>query len=239
MLTSETKAPERPPLLPIVARLLPPEIEQARHSRKVRRSVISGVAVFAALLVAWYCTVAYETSKAQHRLAAAQTDLQKLQRQQSSFAELIGTQAAAKTIGTQLAALLADDLQWSRLFSSLQAAAPPGVEVTGVSGALSSKPKGGGNPAPAPGPGAPGAPGGRAAQPIGTLTVSGTGPSKPVVATYVDALATVPGLANPLLSDVTTQTGGVQFSVRLDITTAALGGRYTSPSPTPSGSKKR
>lgn len=229
-LSNEAKAGERPPLLSIAANLLPPEIVQARHSRRVRRTVASLLAAFAALLVAWYGLVAYETSQAQHRLADAQTDLQNLQRQQSSYAELIGTQAAIKTIGAQLTALLADDLQWSRLFASLQDAAPPGVEVTGVSGALVSKTKQGTNqaaPTPAPG----GRPGARGPRPVGTLTVSGRGPSKPVVAGYVDALATVPGLANPLLSDVTAQTGAVQFSVRLDIMSTALGGRYTSPSP--------
>jgi len=43
----------------------------------------------------------------------------------------------------------------------------------------------------------------------------------------VDALARVNGVANALPGDVTQQSSGLQFSVHMDITKAALGGRFT------------
>ena len=61
---------------------------------------------------------------------------------------------------------------------------------------------------------------------VGTLTVTGTGTSKAVIAAYVDALAKLSRVANPLLGEVTLQETGWQYSIRLDITKSALGGRY-------------
>jgi hypothetical protein len=68
---------------------------------------------------------------------------------------------------------------------------------------------------------------------IGSLTVNGVGPSKDVIALYVDALDTVPGLANAFLTSAAEGEDGFQFAVRVDITTAALDNRYK-PTATPS-----
>jgi hypothetical protein len=63
---------------------------------------------------------------------------------------------------------------------------------------------------------------------IGTLTVTGTAPDKAAIAEYVDALATAAGLGNPIVGDTNLQDGQQRFTLRLDLTSAALGGRFTS-----------
>jgi hypothetical protein len=51
----------------------------------------------------------------------------------------------------------------------------------------------------------------------------------------------VTGIANPFPTDATLQDNLVSFTIRMDITKAALGGRYTTssaaPSASPTGSK--
>jgi hypothetical protein len=66
---------------------------------------------------------------------------------------------------------------------------------------------------------------------VGSLTVSGTAPTKPVVAAYVDALAELTGAANPQLNTATQYEGAVDFRIQLDITDAAFSGRYGTANP--------
>ncbi|OLB77079.1 MAG: hypothetical protein AUI14_17160 [Actinobacteria bacterium 13_2_20CM_2_71_6] len=203
---------------PIAANLLPQEIVESRRARRVRRLVVSALAVVVVLLAGWYGLASYETAAARSGLAGAESEAQRLVQQQHNYAELVGTQTESKAITAQLATLLADDLQWSHLITSLQQAAPGGVQVTGVTGVLATAANGGG---------ATTRVAGTTEKPVGTLTVTGVGGTNDVVAAYVDALGKVCGLANPLLAGATQAKDGVQFTVRLDITKAALGGRHT------------
>ena len=70
---------------------------------------------------------------------------------------------------------------------------------------------------------------------VGQLTVSGTAPDKRTVAAYADELATVKGLAAPLVSTVQVQQHGVTFTVTAVSTSDALGGRYAAPTTSPTG----
>jgi hypothetical protein len=215
------RAPRVPPT---AANLLPVEIIESRRLRKVRRLVLSALAVFALLLGAWFGQASYQTSQARQSLRAAESDVQRLTRQQGAFATVVAVQAESQAIRKQLAVLLANDLRWARLFSSLRKAAPAEVRLTAAYGSLASgatgAASGGGSTAPQ-------LPGATGDKPIGTFTVTGSGATKTAVAAYVDALGNLPGLANPFLGDANEQDGTVQFTVRLDITSAALGGRYT------------
>jgi len=201
----------------IAADLLPVEVFEVRRGRQVRRVVLSALAVFALVVGGWYAVATYQTIAARDALEGAQDDAQRLTRQQRAYADLVAAQAESSAITAQLAALLADDLQWAKLLSSLQDAAPSGVRLTGVTGALSTGTAGAANPA-------------TPANVIGSLNLTGTAGSKALVAAYVDALGKVAGVTNPLLGDITAQGSTLTFTVRMDITKAALGGRYTTPS---------
>jgi Tfp pilus assembly protein PilN len=202
----------------ISADLLPVEITAARRTRKVRRTVIASLTAFAVALAAWYGMAFQETRTASTDLDRAQDRVRVLNSKQHGFTELVQVQKDAKTINDQLSSLMAKDLQWSRLLQSLQSAAPTGITITGVTAALTTDQTAGG----------PNAKSGiDSTDAIGTLTLGGVGTSKNVIAAYVDALAKVKGVANALPGDVTQQSSGLQFSVHMDITKAALGGRFT------------
>ncbi len=220
-------------ILPIAANLLPPEIAASRRVRGTRRVVVIALAVFAVLLGVWYGATSHQTSNARSDLNAAEDDAQRLVRQQRAFSEVVAIRAESRAIRVQLAALLASDLQWARLLTSVRNVAPKGVEVTGINSALAATASAGAGAATAGAAGDSQFPNASGEKSIGTLTVTGSGTSKVAVAAYVDALSKVPGVENPLLSDATVQNGEVQFTVRANVTRAALGGRYT-----PRSSKK-
>jgi Tfp pilus assembly protein PilN len=229
--TATATTPSRIPS--IAVNLLPTEITDGRRSRKVRKIVIATVVGFAVVVLAGYGVAATLTSVASLKVSDSVAQTHRLTQQQRQYAEVTRVQAESKAINAQLAALLANDLQWSALVSSLRTAAPPGVRVLTVAAALTPAPgAGAAKAAPAPPaqetttPGTKAAPA-AAARTIGSLTVSGTGTSKDALAAFLDELATVSGLANPLLTSVTVQDDEQSYTMHVDITAAALGGRYT------------
>jgi hypothetical protein len=214
-----------PRMLSIGVNLLPPEVIESRRGRKVRRIVVIALAGFTALLAAWYGAVSLQGTVARSDLSRAENDVVRMQRQQRDFDGLVRTQQQSKTINGQLSALLAKNVDWARLLTALQQAAPNGIQLLGVSSTLTAADK-----KPANGGAAAQLPSTTAEKVIGTLTLTGDGSGKPAVAAYVDALAKVPGVANALLGEVTPQDGRMHFSVRLDITEKAIGSSRTSTS---------
>jgi hypothetical protein len=211
-------APAQPPH--IVADLMPQEVIDSRRGRKVRRRVLIALVVSVMLLAGWYAAATVEAVSARHDLVMAEDATRDITRQQGQFRKLVDAQTGSDTIRTQLETLLADDLRWSRLLGSLRAAAPAGVTVDVVIGALDTDDAGAAD-----------------GTSVGTVTLSGTAPDKRAVAAYVDALARVPAVTNPFPTDANDESGTVGYTIRLGIAESALGGRYTTPSPTPSGGK--
>ncbi|MFC4058207.1 hypothetical protein ACFOWE_07875 [Planomonospora corallina] len=215
-------APQDPfRMLSVAADLLPPEIVAARRDRRVRSIVLSVLLVFVLLMAGWYGSVRYQTMRMEEDAAAAQADVQILTRQQQEFAELVTTRAQAESIDTQLSVLLADDTHWAGLLASVRRAAPDGVGVASISAKINERAAGGDASAD---PSRLNTSGEKIA---GELSITGTGDGKQSVARYVDALGGVDGLGNALLTDAREQESGVEFAVRVDITDAAFGGRYT------------
>ena len=204
----------------VAANLLPVEIVEARRSRKIRRFVTSGLVAVVVLLAGWFVFAAYQTSVARDDLANAQAEAEVLVRQQHGYADVVNTQAQSHAIEGQLSALFAGDLDWATVVGEVQGAAPGGVTVSGVSGLTGADKATGAT-----------APGGTSdtpvdPNPVGSITITGTGPSKAAVAAYVDALSAVPGLANAYLTTATEQGKTVQFTIRVEIVRAALGSRF-------------
>lgn len=214
------------------ANLLPDEIVSARQSDVVRKQVLFGLLVVVALLIGWFGLSWWQTAVANSDLDDAQHQATALQNQQSEFGPLVSTQGRADLIRRQLHNLMAADLSWPKMMSTLRAQAPAGVRVTGVTGSVTV-----GVPATSAGNGINPLNGnvlnasGRLA--VGQLTINGTSGTKSGVAAYVDKLATVPGLAAPLITSVTTSGTVATFTVNVLITTDALGGRYSAPVPAP------
>jgi Tfp pilus assembly protein PilN len=204
----------------IAANLLPVEIVEGRRDRKVRRVVLAALAAFVAVLVAWYGLMTYQTAGARTTLTGVEDDSQGVLRQQRAFADVVSVQAQSKVISSQLAVLLATDLQWPRLLAAVTQSAPAEIALTGVSGALTPKTE-------AAGPAVIQLPNTSGERKVGTLTVTGLAQTALAVAAYVDALGKIKGLGDPLLGDVTAHDGQLHFTVLVDITASSLGGRYS------------
>lgn len=226
----EAEQPELDPLrlLPITANLLPPEITDARRTRKVRRVAAAIVAGALVLTAVWYFVAKQQTSHAQSSLDQAEQQSVSLTHKEASYANLVKVQADAAAINTKLSALMANDLQWWQLLPALNAAAPAGVTLTSVSGTLATA--GAASATPVPGTTGPAA--------VGSLTISGTAPDKNSIAAFLDALSLVKGLSNPYTSGAQSGTGStLTFSMHADINSTALGGRFVTASPTPSATR--
>ncbi len=210
--------------LPIAANLLPEEIIESRRVRTYRRAVIAVLVVVVVVVGGWYGAASYQTAGQRSNLARVQDDVRRLQRERNSYADVISAQAESQAIKTQLSSLLAGDLQWATLLATLQQVAPEGVQLISVSGELTAPAAGNATG----GPGDAQLPSTSSDKAVGTLTVAGSGTSKEAIAGYVDALMTAPGIGNPMLGDVILQDDVLRFTVRLEITSASLGGRFTS-----------
>lgn len=210
---------------PVMIDLIPPEITATRRGRRARRLVLSALAGFTGLLLAWYGLASYQTSSARDHLASTTTEALKIQREQQKYNEVVSVQNESAMITKQLATLVATDVSWSRLLLALRRAAPPGVRVSGITASLTTGDNVDGGPAE-------GLPNTTGEEFVGRLMVTGNGDSKALVADYLESVATVDGLANPLLGAATEQSGKVQFTVQLDITAAAIqGGRHVPAQP--------
>lgn len=193
----------------LTADLLPPEITASRRGRRIRRTVLTSLGAYIALLSGCYGIATVQTGMAEDDLADAEHNVQRLQQQQKPFAELVGAQRELQVTDGRLAALLARDVRWPGLLADLRTAAPAGVRLTGVNAVLATAPAQGTS--------------------IGALTLVGDAPDNRAAAGYLDALNGVKGVGNAHLTDATRTGKTVRFTVQLDITKAALTGRYTTP----------
>ncbi|GGK86522.1 PilN domain-containing protein [Mangrovihabitans endophyticus] len=206
-------------VLTISANLLPAEIVAARRARRSRTWVLITVFLVVLALAGWYVHAATVKRSADDELAAATTAATAVRHSETQYDEVLTVQAQTDAITNRLSALLADDLPWSTLLDTLRDVGDEaGVTVTGVNGSLVSD---GGKGVTSTLPSASGA------TTVGMLTITGIAPDKPSVARYVDTLNAVTMVANPYVTSVTQNEAGVQFSLSVDVTSAALCGRFT------------
>jgi hypothetical protein len=117
---------------------------------------------------------------------------------------------------------MAEDMRWSTLLSTLRATGTDtAVQVTAVSGALRSSTAVGGTVA------TDHLPSVATNKIIATLTVTGEAPDKNSIARYVEALEKVDVFANVFLNNAAEVDKKMQFTLSVDITADALGGRFS------------
>ena len=215
-LTTTLMNPLRTPSISVD--LMPVEVFVSRRTRQIARLAGFALVVVAMLLSVWYGVEVLRTTGAEDERDATLDSVQSLKRQQSRFDELVRTQAQARAINAQLTALMANDVQWSQLVAGMTAVVPDGVDLTGVTASIPAVDATSDQVTNIIGP--------PTVKLVGSLTVNGVGESKTVIARYVDALATVPGLANVFLTSAALGENGFQFAIRVDIATTALDNRY-------------
>ena len=205
-------------VLNLRADLLPQEIIDTRRGRRTRAVVIVALALTVALMGVWRWHVTELESEAIAEADQVAAQLSAVQKRQSEFTALKQAKNARTSMTAQLSTLLATDLPWSTLLDRLRATGAAGdVTVTGVSGSLLE----------ANGSTAATLPGSSTSKTVATLTVTGTAPDKKAVARYVTALADVPGVADPYLTNAAENDETVDFSLTVNVTEQALCGRFS------------
>jgi hypothetical protein len=215
---------DRGPRKLVMADLLPTEIVLSRLARKVRRAVVTVLTAFAVVLVIWGGIATYQTHQARSDLDAAQTQADGLRARQQTYREVTKVQAQSAAIDARLGTLMALDLQWAGLLAAVQQQAPHGVQLTAISGVIPYGPDAAQDATVVKLPNTTGQ------KVVGTLTISGTAPNQALIASYVDAVAKLSGLGNPLVQSFALAEGVYGWTAELDITDSMLGGRYTSKS---------
>ena len=212
-------------LLPISARLLPEEIVAARRARRTRSWVVVILVLAIALLAGWYVHAVRQRNAAEAALQVLTTQAATLESSQNQdYADVVDTRRQTTTLDNQLKTVMAYDLPWATLLDTLNGtAADAKVQLTGISGSLTAA----GPEATAASASGTALPSTSSAATIGTLTLDGIAPDKPSVAAFVIRLGNLRTVANPYLTSAAETDKGVQYSLRLDITGAALCGRFT------------
>ncbi|MET0495478.1 MAG: hypothetical protein ABW000_20325 [Actinoplanes sp.] len=208
-------------VLTVTARLLPDEIIAARRTRRTRTWVLVVVALVACLCAAWFVYAGVARQDADEQLTEATAEVTDLQREQRKHADVVQVQNDAAQLTTQLETVMADDLDWAALFDTLRTiGGSSGIKIAGVTGKLD-KADGTDDTAVNPLPNV------STSVSIGSLVVTGTGPDKAAIAAYADALGKQSVVADPYITSVTTDEKGLAtFSLTVDITKAALCGRF-------------
>lgn len=217
-------------LLTISATLLPEEVVMARQARRTRTWVLVVVFLVACLCAAWAVLANRDEQAADKELTAATTEVIGLQRDQREYSSVVKVRNDTDQLRKQLKTLMANDLDWAALLTLLRTTGEPSdVVVDGVTGELTEAGEdGGGSSGSLPSTSESGS--------IGSVTVTGTAPDKEAVAAYVDLLAKQATTANPYVTNVTSaDEDEVTFSLTVDITQAALCGRFAEPCPSTGG----
>jgi Tfp pilus assembly protein PilN len=203
-------------LLPRV-NLLPPEIEERKKLKQIQvglgAAVVASMGVVGALLLSANSSV----SSANEEVAAATAQNAKLKREAATYANVTAVYARAAAAQAMLTQAMGQEVRYSRFMNDLSLTVPDNIWVRSVTFTQ-----------------APGAPVVGSAEPsIGTVSFAGVGFSHDDVAVWLESLAAQKGYANPDFTNSTEALLGtrpvVNFASTVQLTNAALSGRFTKP----------
>ncbi|MEU8814899.1 hypothetical protein [Actinoplanes sp. NPDC048796] len=199
-------------ILPIRANLLPGELMAGRNARRTRFLLIGAVILVIGVLVAWYAYAHQQHDEAQSNLDTANEMVLQATGSKKKFAKVTGLMNDQTRVQGELKSLLASDTPWTTDFGYIRAdATAAGVTLTELSGALSESSADSATPT------------------VGTITVSGSGPEKRNIASFIEKLADRDELTRPYASSVSYDTSdkNFKFALTVDLTAQALCGRFT------------
>ena len=221
--------------------LLPPEI--AVRARLRRAQVRMGAALSASLLaiLALHQAAASSARSASHDLELAEAHGVVLIAQQRSYSDVPKVDAELSRAKANLQTAMGSEIRWSLVLDDLSRLVPAGVWLTSTQfvQAAATAPSmtapttpGSATPTTPASPTTPTSPTMPAiASSLGTVSFTGSAASKAAVATWLEAMAEVPGFANPYVTSISdtpqaTGNGAVAFTSTVSITDKALSNRY-------------
>ena len=198
----------------VVADMTPPELINLRWLGVLRRRIAAGLAVVVVLCAVAYGYAFVQNGKADDAASAAEFETGNLSRAASSYAGITQIETTVDSIRSQVATLMADDVDVANLIGKVRAALPNTMSIENLSVTLAPI----GNPST--GLDATGR------TEVGALTISGSGQNLNDLPAYVDALSRVPGIVNVLPTSNEVAAGVAQFSVTASLTDQIYSHRY-------------
>jgi Tfp pilus assembly protein PilN len=204
--------------------LLPPSTISRRAVRRAKRGGALGVAAALLVVAGSWAVGAAQASTAQDEVDTALARTSALQAQQAQYAAAPQTLRALRATEDARATAMAQDVSWAAFVGTLSAALPAGAWLDGVQATLTTD-----DASTAPAVDATAGASGAAAD-EGSITITARSTSYEDVAAYLDALATVPGVADAYLMTATMDSAQavpvVSFTITAQVTDAALTHRF-------------
>lgn len=197
--------------------LLPPEVAQQAADRTLRRKLLLATAGVVVLILLGVGAAGLHATTSTLRLANAQAETADLLAEQGKYVAVrqvqtqVDTATAARAVGGWT------EVEWKGYLQGVRAALPADVGIDAVvvdsSSPLTAYPQ-------------PTAPLQNAR--IATLTVTLVSPGLPTVPQWLDALHTLPGVADAVAGSITAvEAGGYTVVVTMHIDSDAFSGRFT------------
>jgi hypothetical protein len=209
----------------IVANLLPPELIEARRAHAIRRMIAVGAACVVLLALLGFGYAKWREHSASNALSSAQDTTTRLITEQGKYNNVTQLQGTLTQIQTQVKTLMADDTRFPGVIVKVRSDLLPGMAISQLSASIdvgAAKT----NASTGSGTNSGAVLSSSSAEPIGTMTMTGTAVHFSDVSQFVDRLNKVSGLANVYQASNTANAVGVQFSLQITITDAALSHRY-------------
>jgi Tfp pilus assembly protein PilN len=190
----------------IAVDLTPGEVANARKVGALKKIIaaalvvvlaLCGVAIFLTLQDEWAARDAYNAEQA--RTADIQRDLKQ-------YSDVTLMETTTTQINSQIATLMADDVNYVNLMAKVRARAPEGVVITNLSILLANDQT------------APGTTGGTRPSVIGTAVVAGRSSSISALAPFVKNLSMLRGVTEVVPTSNTKTELGVDYTLSMDIT---------------------
>lgn len=213
-------------LLPGLPRvdLMPASVASADSFRRVQVGLAAALGLVVVGAAAATVLAGAQVDRAQGELAAEQARTTTLQQQEAQYADVPLVRAQLDALTTARTAALGDEVLWYRYSAHLSGALPQSMRLTSLQ--MSSTPA-------AVDP-ATGVATVASDTPVGSMTLSLDGSTVPDSAALLDVLDATPGLAGPWADSTTVDptSGDTTVAAHVDVSSAALSGRWTQPDPT-------
>ena len=216
------------PALPRVD-LLPPEIGERQHLRRVQGGIGLGVLAALGLTALLHVGASSSVTEAQDSVDAASAQHTQLQRRVAGFRDVTAVYARTEAAEAMLVEAMGAEVRWSRLLDDLSHEVPDRVFLTDLAYVQTGSARAGSEQAGSVGTGGTQTPGAGAS--IGSVTVAGTAFSHRDVAVWLEAFGAQEGHAGATLQSATERRLGgrtvVDFTSSVSLTAEALSDRYT------------
>lgn len=206
--------------------LLPPELADRRRLRRAKFGLGLSALAACGVVTLLYLLAAGQVAAADADLAGSQAEKVGLERQVATYSEVPAVYAQVAAAESALIQAMGREVRWSFYLNDLALKIPAKVWMDTVTVSSDATPA----TSTASAAGSPTAAVAGAA--VGQVTFSGRAFAHNDVAAWLDALAKQKGYADPYFSQSEVEVTGtrktVKFATSVDVTTAALSGRYTS-----------